>query len=135
MTRQEQRLSELLGGLVQDQCVIESSARRIFGEANGGSCVGLGITVDQQCRLFGGSEASREIYGRRGFPNSAFLICHRDNSCQISPNFQCGENLAKSELRCKLFHVEQRDSVQILRERASNCSTWNITRDSLSNGE
>ncbi len=90
--------------------MIQSSAGRIFGEANGGRCVGLGITVDQQCRLIGGSEAGREIYSGSRFPNSTFLICNRDDSCQISLNFQSGENLAKSQLRCKLFHVEQKDS-------------------------
>ena len=92
--------------------MVESTAGRILGEANGGSCVRLGITVDQQCRLFGGSEAGREVYSGSRFPNSAFLICHRDNSCQISPSSRCGENLAKSQWGCKLFHVEQKDSCE-----------------------
>src|SRR6266436_1666267 len=55
-------------------------------------------------------EAGRKIYSGSCFPNPAFLICHRDDSCQISPNSRCGENLEKSKLRCKLFHVEQKNS-------------------------
>jgi hypothetical protein len=45
--------------LVHNQCVIGSSAGRVFLEANRSRGIGLRVAINEQRGLFGGSEASR----------------------------------------------------------------------------
>ena len=50
-------LDDFVKWFAQYQCVIEGSARWIFREADSGGSVRLGITIDEKCRLFDGTEA------------------------------------------------------------------------------
>ena len=100
-------LNDFFGRLVQDQGVVESPARGIFWKSDRRSGICLRVTIDKKCRLVSGSEAGGEVNRGRSFADSTLLISDRDNSCQISPEFQCGENLAKYIFTCKLFHVER----------------------------
>ena len=103
-------LDYLLEGFVQDQGVIDGASGRIFGESDGSSGVGLGIAIDKQGRLFGGSEAGREVDSRCGLTNSTFLVCNRDDPGQdVPPNLA---KIAERIGRRKLFHVEQTSSAE-----------------------
>jgi hypothetical protein len=87
---------------VQDQRVIERVAGGIFGKSDSGSGIGLGVAINEKCRLFDRCEACGQIDGGRSLSNSAFLIRHRNNSGQKSP---VGENVAKASERCKRFRL------------------------------
>jgi hypothetical protein len=75
-------LYDFLGRFIQDECVVESSSRRILWKTDGGRSVGLRVTVDEKCALVGGGETGGEIDGGGGLAYSAFLICNRNNSSQ-----------------------------------------------------
>ena len=100
-------LNDFFGWLVQDQRVIESPARGIFRKADRRSGICLRVTIDKERRLVSCSETGGEVNRSCSFTDSTLLIRDRDNSCQISPEFLCGENLAKYKFTCKLFHVER----------------------------
>lgn len=74
--------NQAFDGFVENEGVIESAARRVFGETDGGSGIALGVAVDEESRLFGGSEARGEVYSTGGLGNAAFLICKGYDSGQ-----------------------------------------------------
>src|SRR5882757_8429923 len=88
-------LNDFFGWLVQNQRVIQSPARGIFRKADRRSGICLRVTVDKECRLVSGSQAGGEVNRSCSLTDSTLLISDRDNSCQVSPESPCGENLAK----------------------------------------
>ena len=82
--------------------MVEGSARRVLGKADGGCGIGLGVAIDEESRVFSGSKARRQVYSRSGFSYSTLLICDRDDSRQES---LASENLAKESAGCKMFRV------------------------------
>lgn len=73
-------LDDFLERLVEDEAVVEGSAGRVFGKADGGGGVGLGVAVDEEGGLIGSGETGSEIDGGGSLADSAFLIGHRDNA-------------------------------------------------------
>jgi len=65
--------------------VIEGASRRILGEADGGSGIGLGIAVNEESGLIGGTEAGGQVHRCRGFAYATFLICYGNDSGQTIP--------------------------------------------------
>jgi len=73
-------------------------------KTNGCRGVCLRIAINEQGRLFSGSQASCQIDRSGSLAYSTFLIRNSDNAGQCSPpNLR---KLTKSQTRCKMFHVE-----------------------------
>ena len=107
-------LNDLVKGLVENERVIECAPRGILREADGSGAIRLRVAVDEECRLLGGGEASGEIDGGSCLSDSPFLVGNRDDSRHGTP---ASGNLAKCELSCKVFHVEQsNEALEILPE-------------------
>ena len=128
-------LEDLVERFTQDQGVIEGSARRILCEADGGSGIGLGIAVNEESRLFSGTEAGGQVYCRRCLAYSTLLVRYRNDPSQTFPrerksskNILGMQDVSRGTslgggyhvLEGGMFHVEQFGEV-----RQSPCSIWN----------
>jgi len=103
-------LNDFVERFVENQGVIERPARGVFGEPDGCRGIGLRIAVDQERGLFSGSEARGQIHRGCGLANSTFLVSDRDDASQTGP--PASENLAKTGVCCKMFHVEHSKPVE-----------------------
>ena len=64
---------------VADEGVVDRPLDRVGRDADSARGVGLRIQVDQEGRVLGGSEARREVHGRRRLADAALLIRDRDD--------------------------------------------------------
>src|SRR5437899_4124384 len=70
--------------LVQNQNVVKGPSRGVLCEADGGSGVRLGITIDEESGLFGGGEAGGQVNRSGGLAYSTFLVFDDDDWLQIA---------------------------------------------------
>src|SRR5260370_4644832 len=101
--------------------MIEGSSRGVLHKTQRRSGIGLGIAINEESGLFGGSKAGGQIHRSCCLAHSTLLVRDRDNSSQTTP---VSENLAKVTHGCKKFHVEQHLAVEICFRRAE-CSMRN----------
>jgi len=99
--------------------MIQGPSRRIFWKSNCGRGISLRIAIDEQCRLFRGSQASRQVYRGGCLSNPTLLICDSNNPRQKSPKSRKVSRIAErmqlvsrgTSARCgfrtRTFHVEQ----------------------------
>ena len=99
--------------------MIQRPSRRIFWKSNRGRGIRLRIAIYQQCRLFRGSEASRQVYRGGCLSNPTFLICNSNNPRQMPPNSREGSRIAQ---RMQLVSRGKRRRTM---DFALGCSTWN----------
>src|SRR5207247_4007606 len=91
--------------VVHNQNVVKGPSRGVLCEADGGSGVRLGITIDEESGLFGGGEAGGQVHRRSGLAYSTFLVCDGDDSSQISPRQR-----KSSKRRTRMQHASRRTS-------------------------
>lgn len=65
--------------------MVEGASRRVFGETDRRSGVGLGVAIDEEGGLPCCGETSREIHRRGCFSYSAFLVGNGDDSHHGAP--------------------------------------------------
>src|SRR5438046_4132709 len=113
--------------LVQNQNVVKGPSRGVLCEADGGSGVRLGITIDEESGLFGGGEAGGQVHRSSCLAYSTFLVCDGDDSSQISPRQR---KSSKPGTRMQdVYRGTSSESLQI-RAEILECSMWHV-RSSL----
>src|ERR1700736_5011270 len=113
--------------------MVESSARRVLGKANSCCGVGLGVAIDQKCRLFDGAEAGSKVNSCCGLAYAAFLISDRDDSRQEHLD---GRKLSKAvwlmqevSMKFSFSFSCERDKKSLLRSPGSASSQQMRTRN------
>ena len=101
-------LEEARRRLVEDESVIEGSARRVFGESERSGRVGLGIAIDDERAPFRCSQGGTEVDDRGGLADTAFLIGNSDDPAQSAPRriIVDDANVANAAGGEQVFHVE-----------------------------
>jgi hypothetical protein len=67
-------------GRSRDQNIVKGLRELARAKPHSASGIPLRITIYQQNALLGRSQARGQVNGGCGFPDSAFLVCHRDYS-------------------------------------------------------
>jgi hypothetical protein len=68
--------------LVHDEEIVQTAARGILAETEGGGHVALGIAIDEESAALVRGEGSTEVYGRCRLPDPSFLIGNGNNPGQ-----------------------------------------------------